>query len=510
MSIEKGCVGLIVKVTGQFQGSAGSKTLLVYTQAGAMEAVGSQTFALGLFPNILTVLLVAAKNKFKFGSSGSGNGGVLFDFGSNGCDSVELLGLLIADDPKNFHAYISYSTLPFVYICSNELGANAARSRPYGIAMPVYSDFQSGQGTGGQSGPAVMDIVLDRRSGNYGLVAPASAPALPISVDEIRCVFADDETRSACLGAYNADFLDDGYGSTLLDQIRAIDARALDFQRPGAAYASVLNDIADRWHANVVSGRNRADGYHYNIGAALCVDAVRRDPRAPLSQAVLLRSLNIKSRNKAAHAEVRIAMLLDFLAALAAAPSGNHAPIPALPPEWRTRAALRTMASKLEEAQPRGTRFTLFSSLLPCYMCEGVIETTGEAGVIRAINDTPVGLWPSFPGSDRPIPIRDTVYFDIDAAIDYHHVDGVRLVGQPTPQSVFTIRPVSIRSHLPSTGVLTFVADPKITPYPIAVFDAGSTIVGYGLQNTETVIRYRLAAEVLTLFTGAEAVQVVQ
>lgn len=504
MAIERGCVGVIVRVTGQFQGSAESKTLLVYAQAGAMGAVGSPTFALGLFPNILTVLLVAAKNRFTFG-----NGGRLFDFGSTGCESVELLGLLIADDPEKFDSYISYSTLPFVYICNNELGANATRSRPYGIAMPVYSAFHPGQATGGQSGPMAGEIVLDRSSGNYGLTEPG-AQALPIRVDDIRLVLTDDETRSACLCAYNADFLDDGYDSTLLDQIRAIDARALDFQRPGAAYASVLNDIADRWHANVVSGRSRADRYHYNIGAALCVDAVRPDPRAPLSQAVLLRSLNIKSRNKAAHAEVRIAMLLDFLAALAAAPRGNDAPIPTLPPDWRARAPLLALAQTLEQAQPPGTRFTLFSSLLPCYMCEGVIETTGEGSIIRAINGTPVGLWPSFPGCERPIPIRDTVYFDIDAAIDYRHVDGVRLVGQPTPKSIFTIRPVSIRSYLPSTGVLTFVADPKITPYPIAVFDAGSTIVGYGLQNTETVIRYRLAAEVLTLFTGAEAVQVVQ
>lgn len=436
----------------------------------------SGDFPLGIFPTRLMVLLIAAKNKLKrLKIKGISDTATISD--------VTLKGLILPAGTKtDYKGHLTYSTLPFVYICNNELGKA-------GLNIPLY-EFP---GTG-DTLKCQKAITLNRDSGNFYLQDNVSTlDVSDYSADKIsKTVFAD------LLVQYNGDFINSGVDEgNLFAQLSNRNRFGLSVPFKNNVFADVLNEVASRWLDN--SGLIK----DYNIGASLYV---ANDRGHGTTFKPLMTSLNIKSVNKAAHAEVRIALLLDFLTKYGK--SSGHLSVDPPLTVWTADIILASNALKSIIAPSLGTsQLGLFSSLLPCYMCLGNVEST-VGGYIKSINGQPVGMQATFEDVSETALIVDTDYYDVDSAIEYRKINIYKDTESPSGL-IASVDQINVSEPLVSNVKLSLAIDNAITPFPVSVSNAGSDLLGVGLQNQTSMLRYTLAASTLQLVHTKTAKQVI-
>lgn len=464
MAFENTDVGLLVNIKIS-DGSGGSKKIKPFlVQAETPDA--SADFPYGIFPTKLMVLLIAAKNKLK---------GIKLKGVSNSekIEDVTLTGLVFPTGTKSkYEEHLTYSTLPFVYICDNELGRS-------GASIALY-EFPSS----GNTLKSTEAVSLDRDNGNFFLRATIAN----LDVSDFASEKIADKEFLQLLTRYNGDFINSGVDAgNLLQQLSDASSFAKSLPFKNDVFASVLDSVANRWFKS--SGETK----DYNIGAGLYVT---EDQGLGTAYKPLLQSLNIKSVNKAAHAEVRIALILDFLTKYGAT-SGSQTLGPL--DEWLVDIVFASHALKNVVAPSSGTsQLGLFSSLLPCYMCLGNIEST-VGGFINSINGLPVGLNATFPGVAQTALIVDTDYYDVDSAIEYRKINIYKGTAPTNANLIAEVDQVNVSEPLVSNVRLTLAMDSSITPFPLSVSNAGSELVGIGLQNQSSMLRYTLAASALQL-----------
>jgi len=459
--------GLIIEIESK-NTESGAKTTGLHMLVADDLKKPDPVFPYGLFPNKIMVLLIAAKNKLK---------GVSFKRGEE-VTKVSLKGLVLPEGTTEpYDGLLTYSTLPFVYICENDLGRN-------GLTMPLYR-LPSGDTLNGS-----VAVDLDRDSGGFFLKARSCS--IPTSGYSELKISAEELGKLA--NQYNRDFLNSGVeAGDLPTQIYDNKWSTSMYLSGNMLCAEVLQEITQRWFS---SASNIAD---YNIGAGLFLE---QSTGSSTTYKPLASSLNIKSVNKAAHAEVRVAVLLDFLRAFKI--SGGHlfAANSPLQPYWADLSrASEAVNSLLAPTSGTIKKLSLFSSLLPCYMCLGNIETT-VGGFIKSVNGKPVGMYATFNDVDQTALILDTSYYDIDGAVEYRNIN---IYGKNDPGSstlLATVAPLHIGEPLSSNVRLSTDIDPTITIFPMSVSDAGSEKFGIGLQNDKSMWRYNLAAASLSLVHG--------
>ncbi len=476
MAFEKTDVGLVVeiKTSSDGRGSSGA-TMPFIIQADSPRSTSD--FPLGIFPTKLMVLLIAAKNKFQgLKIKGITDTATISD--------VALKGLVFPVDTKDkYEDELTYSTLPFVYICDNELGRG-------GTNVPLYEFPDSGNILKCQKA-----VTLDRDCGNFFLQSNTSSlDVSAYSTDKIA-----DKEFAQLLVQYNGDFISSGVDAgNLLQQLPDCAYYSQPVPFKNNVFADVLDEVANRWFKS--SGMTK----DYNIGASLYVE---ENKGQGASFKPLIKSLNIKSVNKAAHAEVRIALLLDFLTKYGASTSGHSIDAPLT--DWSLDIIRASGALKHIVTPSQGTsQLGLFSSLLPCYMCLGNVEST-VGGFIKSINGLPVGLHATFEGVTQTALIVDTDYYDVDSAIEYRKIN-IYKGTQPSPSSLIaSVDQVNVSEPLVSNVRLTLATDSSITPYPMSVSNAGGELLGIGLQNQPSMLRYTLAASALQLVHSKTAALVI-
>jgi len=465
-----------------------TEDILVICQHAKIPEVN---FPLGIFPDFLSVLLIGVKNKFS-------NCG-LEKF--NNAEQVILKAIYIGSENRNWSNYICYSTLPFIYICDNELGATSgARGQP-GKNLPVFD--LSAESRGVFTVSTTGYISLDTTSGAF-LVQRRRAP------DPLAGTFRRDAIidATAAMGAiatrYNSDFLRDGYsgGTDLLEQVAQADYASATGQIRGVSYGGLLSDVGGRWF-------KEKNGDNFNIGAALFFKrAYRTLNDGVVCYLDVLKSLNIKSVNKAAHAEVRLSLVLDFLNACQSRKnSGQEFTVNCLPDKWNSPRGLARVMAQFDTLNRMAGGFVLFSSLLPCYMCAGTIETT-SVGYVTSINGNDVELYSSFPGTTSVYHICDTEYYDVDENIQYRDLQVYSAVPGNTV-NIIQISPIYIEMFVSRNISISSKLLKSVEISSVAVYDAGSKIYGVGLQNNETAIRYMESGYIMRDFNETQSAQVV-
>lgn len=468
-------VGLLLEIVSKSDGSSTKEQLVLQASAD-----NDLAFCYGIFPTKLMVLLIAAKNKFK-GLKKIGKTDV------PDIKEVNLLGLALPTGKKpSDDNLLTYSTLPFVYICNNDLGRG-------GITVPIYEFPASGKSLTGK-----QVVSLNRDCGNFFL-QPAS-PYLDTTGFETDTITSKDFLE--LMVQYNSDFINSGVESgNLLKQLWDRHwTFAPSYPFKNVVFADVLDEVANRWFKSSGSTKD------YNIGASLylCASAGQTGEYKPL-----MSSLNIKSVNKAAHAEVRIALLLDFLTQYGATRGATVIGTPLADWSLDINSASAALQSILSSGS--GTnQLALFSSLLPCYMCLGNVETT-VGGYIKSINGQPVNLNATFQDVSQTALIVDTNYYDVDSAVEYRSIDIFKKSsgGDTSDQLLASINPINVSEPLVSNVRLTLATDSSITPLPMSVSDAGSATIGIGLQNQPSMLRYNLAAASLRLVHSTTAKSVI-
>lgn len=148
----------------------------------------------------------------------------------------------------------------------------------------------------------------------------------------------------------------------------------------------------------------------------------------------------------------------------------------------------------------------LFSSLLPCYMCLGNVEST-VGGYIKSINGQAVGMNATFEGVTQTALIADTEYYDVDSTIEYRDIDIYKKSTSTSGSDtlIASVGQIKVSEPLVSNVRLTLATDSTVTPYPMSVSDAGNSTLGVGLQNPQSMQRYDLAAAALQLVHGKSA-----
>ena len=431
-------------------------------------------FIYGLFPTKLMVLLIAAKNKFRPLTE--------IDHLDTKTLDVSLKGIILpAGTSGDYSGLLTYSTLPFVYICENNLGKN-------GLTIPMLEC-----GEHADTFKESASITLNRDCGNFYLINPATKPKDIDLSPKVQKINGKDFKQ--LLDKYNGDFLDSGAsGGSLPDQINNSLSVSRSYLTKNTLFADIMQEIADRWFNE---SSNIAD---YNIGAGIYLekfDQTKASAGDSVTYSPVATSLNIKSVNKAAHAEVRIAILLDFLMAYSkASPAAiNSTPLQ----KWSS--PLISAQVKLERALQANTKIGLYSSLLPCYMCLGNIEST-LGGYIKTINGQDVGMDATFNGVAQTALIVDTEYYDVDSTLEYRNIDIYTTNTTGAPNLVASVEPINVSEPLSSNVRLSLRSNPEITADPLSIANAGSKELGVGLQNNESMWRYTLAAASLKLIHG--------
>lgn len=501
MAIEQTAAGVIVSVVTRNQD--GSKNPAVpyvfYCNAAQMVNcnaidgnVSQDAFILGIFQNIVQVLLILTKNKLYYGRTC-----VIQPPEGGGVADVVLKGVFLSGGLADKAAFISYATLPFVYLCDNSLGDGPNK------AMPIYT-YNSMPQNFTQAGL----IVLNKVSGNFGIVADTSGPAL----NNLTQAMVSAETLAAMVKVYNAQFLDAGYpgGKTLIAELRdnfaAITAgHGIEAVGAGKAFGQVLIDIARRWLDLTTDKKPTFDDY--NIGAGLYLTD---STTSHTKYYTLVKSLNKKSVNRAAHAEVRISLLLDFLDAVfsstltdfntTALPDSCNDPLML----YRLACDLHKFTSSIDDRDAE--QLVLFSSMLPCYLCEGTIEST-EGGQITKINKMDVGLWSAFLNVvSYSARIANTFYYDIDAAIDYRTINVV-WSGQYDNIAVLRFTGIDLSSFIPSNIVMSSAFGTGVPLTSLSIYNCGEKSPLVGVQNDETATRYQLSGSIMSMYVGRSGTQ---
>ncbi len=501
MAIEQYAAGVIVSVVTRNQDgtkNAPVQYALYCNNAQMMNCnpqmgnVSVDAFKLGIFQNAVQVLLILTKNKLFYDRTC-----VIQPPPNTTIADVSLIGVFLPGGLANASTYVSYATLPFVYLCDNNLGDGP------NTGMPIYA-FNSGPQNFTQAGL----IVLNKISGNFGIDDDTDGPTLAgMTQTEITA-----DTLSAIVQVYNAQFLASGYpgGRTLVaelqDSLAIIDAgHDLDATGAGGAFGQVLTDIAKRWLDLPADRKPTFDDYNIGAGLFLTESSTTRT-----KYYTLIKSLNRKSVNRAAHAEVRISLLIDFLDAVRVSTLNNFntAAFPAScnDPAELYRLACDLYAHTRQTEHHEAEQLVLFSSMLPCYLCEGTIEST-ENGTIASINGLDVGLWSAFLNvTSVSTRITNTFYYDIDAAIDYRTIN-VNWSGQYDNVTVMRFTAIDLSSFLPSNVVVASAFGPGIPATSLSIYNCGEKNPLVGVQNDETATRYQLSGSIMSMYVGRSGTQ---
>lgn len=441
----------------------------------------SGNYPYGIFPKLMIPLLISIKNKCCY-TNAEGNK-VYLDPSLSEVTDISLQGLIYikksSTEEYELANALSYSTLPFTYICDNDLGH-------HGRGMPIYNAYTSSILTGTDA------IHLDRKNGGFYF------KKLDNEMTVTSTVQLNTDTFRGFVKAYNQDFVKSnraGATSDLLLSFNISVAHPVAHSHKSAIYSRLLTQVADRWFATIAPGTTPKD---YNIGASLYYKI--ESPRGNIAYVTMLTSLNTKSINRAAHAEVQAALFCDFiLAAKLYAPNAYDYDFLAsigLPHDLLLEAT-----STLRPASESNSSYSLglFSTLLPCYMCLGSIEST-VSGRIATLNGQRVDLFASFDYIDTSLFITDTDYYDVDGALQYRHIYMSELF---SPLKA-TVTQINVSQFLPVNAKIVSTVNDQITPDPRTVSDAGSTVFGIGLQNNENMLRYKLVSEVMDLLPSKE------
>ncbi len=443
----------------------------------------------GVFPNLMMVLLILIKNKLQYDARTKN---VITD---RTVKEFTLKHLIINDDYAKYKEYISYSTLPFVYLCDNGLGVqngNYISIQDYRTALPTKASC----------------VGLDRASGTFfiypdkGTAAPR--PDKPKFIDLSVWNGERDEPKNAIatsiLRSLNADFTSDDKGAPLLNQLYVYAQGLTCPMTHGDAFAEVLSGIVNRWNEYRDDQKDKAP---FNIGSGLFL---RLPPTADTVLASNDRSVRVmlspnnKNKNRASHAEVKVPLLLNFLSYCGfggdSKKDGNAGWIAGYNKD-KVNNAIKILTQHVRD----GGHLFMFSSLLPCYMCEGSIDSTisGDGELYKEINGYPINLYPGFPETKFHYTIDITYYYDIDDTINYRRLYANQKTNSSRYQGIqMQIVEVPYSAYIPATGRVISRADADISVEPMAVPDAGQTAYGVGLHNQKTIMRYRLAADCFT------------
>ncbi|GGF70556.1 hypothetical protein GCM10007301_32890 [Azorhizobium oxalatiphilum] len=459
-----------------------SETLYIGFSKGAFDA---ETYApYGVFPNLMSVLLILIKNKLQY----DGRTNVVV---GQSAASVTLNHIIINDFKSAYKKYISYSTLPFVYLCDNEIGVQ--NGRYISVMNYIAEDL------------TFSAIGLDRASGTFFIRDGVDRhPA----VEGRRCIdlrrwdgLAEGQEGQSIYGrllrSMNADFTVDDSGKPLLAQLYLATEGLVAPLSHGDAFAEVLAGIVARWNRYDADDKAAAS---YNIGSGLFLTAGEGGGREVSDLRVVRRlmlSPNNKNRNRASHAEVKVPLLLNFLSYIATIVQEQEHSNEHLVAGFNRQRTLKS-ARDLFGAVDGGAQIFLFSSLLPCYMCEGMVDSSFDVDgeIYRKINGYPVDLFPSFPAVPRHLTISTTYYYDIDDTINYRGISAGPVSERGRVGGIeLRIMQVPSSAYLPASGEVVSRFDPTVTVEPMAVSDAGQSTYGVGLQNEKTILRYRLAAD---------------
>ncbi|WP_332116746.1 hypothetical protein [Azorhizobium caulinodans] len=443
----------------------------------------------GVFPNLMMVLLILIKNKLQYDARTKN---VITD---RTVKEFTLKHLIINDDYAKYKEYISYSTLPFVYLCDNGLGVqngNYINIQDYRTALPTKASC----------------VGLDRASGTFfiypdkGTATPR--PEKPKFIDLSVWNGERDEPKNAIatsiLRSLNADFTSDDKGAPLLNQLYVYAQGLTCPMTHGDAFAEVLSGIVNRWNEYRDDQKDKAP---FNIGSGLFL---RLPPTADTVLASNDRSVRVmlspnnKNKNRASHAEVKVPLLLNFLSYCGfggdSKKDGNAGWIAGYNKD-KVNNAIKILTQHVRD----GGHLFMFSSLLPCYMCEGSIDSTisGDGELYKEINGYPINLYPGFPETKFHYTIDITYYYDIDDTINYRRLYANQKTNSSRYQGIqMQIVEVPYSAYIPATGRVISRADADISVEPMAVPDAGQTAYGVGLHNQKTIMRYRLAADCFT------------
>ncbi|MDE1148809.1 MAG: hypothetical protein PW843_19750 [Azospirillaceae bacterium] len=494
MEKNDGSFGVVANIT--FSDGTDSGTYVIYCKDSKMKDPKTQDFSLGIFSNYAQLLLISLKNKFQVGSN-------RIDIPAN-IASADLIGVVInIEDGKKIDNYISYATLPFIYICNNEIGLNASRDNQNGRGISIYQhDGRSGQN---EIFTHTSNIQLDRQNGNFSITG-AINNILNINVSTNHVVEISDDFIKEMINKYNNEFIKDGYinGRNMFDMIyEGISDVVGDAfsQSQGGGFGQVLIDIADRW-TSMPKTKNNGD---FNIGAAVFLRKFSKEYKYDRHY-TMMRSLNIKGVNRAAHAEVRMSIVLDFLSAVNVIGVDKVESFAMFPTKWKDRNSVSSLAKNIFECTEKNGEFVLFSSLLPCYMCEGVIESTND-GYIESINNAPVNLWNSFYKLEKTANIYKTAYYDIDSAVNYREIDAFRDEKSTQGTRYMVSAPTYINDYLPNNVNVTYALDTTIPIRSIAVPNAGEQDPKVGLSNDATAARYRISGQLMAACNVAPSIQ---
>lgn len=502
-------VGVIVKITNK-DGTAEDHLFTV--ERGEVASLKSMKdhngyFPLGVFQSKLQLLLACVKNNLKIKEH------MYLDNGNYDGSIVTLLGLAIGIGkekvPEPFQ-YLTYSTLPFVYLCDNAIGTIVNGSLH---CIPIYTFLIEERGT--KTLGCVGSVNLDRQNGYFYLggedrTKDTALERIPV-----------DDQFDVLIEEFNRAFLQDGtdtgnnfFGQLRgnIDSLQANEGRPIPFG-PGRVVGTVLTEIADRWFNNAEVPREHRS---YNIGSAIFLT---KSVFPNTEYRTLLKSYNKKDLNRAAHAEVRLIMFSEFFSAvhaLGASADGSIEVIKKLnynnTEKWSKISEIRDLAKDLlalEIFKQDGNKpFALFSTMLPCYLCEGEI-VSDEQGCILSINGVELeeGVYSAFPGTpiNPLIDFPDVIYFDIDAAVNYRQIDvnlSVKKLDKTRPET--SIRTIKIHRLYMEMFESPFIniTTPSIN-MPIssmAVRNCGDTNPKKGLQNDETAVRYMICGKMMQTY----------
>lgn len=477
-----------VMVTVKLKGKDNQK-LVVYCDDTKMtkpseapvDKLATKAFPLGIFQTYLQIILVYVKNKLIFSGKFIGVGN------ASEVDSVTLDGIFLpSESVMDMDGYISYATLPFIYMCDNNIGLFAGRSSVDGLEMPIYAVNASDKFR------KIGAVHLNRASGFFYIKRNEDQKIWDCKI------FGDTKKINniiEMIEAYNEDFIFDGYirGG---DLIKTLDdffwlKGSNSWRSPGVVFGSLLMDIANKWYYG--------PKIDYNIGAGLYL---MRGFQTGEEYCTLMQSLNTKGKNRAAHAEVRISLIIDFLLAMLTLSSyeSTHEDVKfvMIKSSISTLGQLYTIAEELDRLSKSG-ELVLFSSLLPCYLCEGSIEST-MGGKIKSINDQPVNLWSGFLGVGKSIPIRNTLYYDVDGNVNYRSVSVYKSPAK-YEDNIMTTTALNLYAFLPGNTIFGDAIRQRMKLGSLFIEDPGDKDPDVGLQNNQTATRYADAGMIMIHFT---------
>ncbi|MTI44658.1 hypothetical protein JM93_02527 [Roseibium hamelinense] len=489
-------IGFLVDIRFSDENTLNNGNYIVYCdsdQNKLVELGGPETnFKHGIFPSPMCAVLIWIKNKL--GPVTSNGGGkfctdkVTIDAFKGNIEAVNLVGVIVNGGVEKLKEHLCYSVLPLFYICEDGIGKKQIKIFNSDLNAESVAQIYSGQKTINlmQDG----EIGMSEDGSFYVKKLNPSEEQKEIQSANIARVFKLSRVYSEEFSKNIGDFQ---FGAEKTGVESQQDLQAIAEFEKRDAISGVLNNIQHRWF-EARKKTNPEEIKNYNIGAFA---ALKMD--GPQGQPVfkpLLQSLNIKGTNKAAHAETRIAYVMDYLQACVQA---KNSPL-----------VFKHLYQRLLE-QENATLY-MFSSLLPCYMCAAEVLTDMGGYVQKIGENDDYGIPMSFKGLPQQTMFFSNIeYLDVDANIEYRELTATFTSQQQQQQQQQLQKPksVSITPYaIPDTqsqSISSLLCYPNGAPASLAslqraaVSDAGSSVSFVGLQNDPAMERYALLSRAIKL-----------